>query len=356
MPRQKVARHLRYWIMLGVAACGNPAIGSPPVDPGSAGRSHSRTDRAIESRLALLGANRGSSPASVGASGSIAGNASTAASSVGATASSTGSQNAGGTTGTIASETGRDTATPSSSNTTGAPNGVMTDRSRRPDASFAFHGATARGLRGDAPSRNTSTSPTGAEARVHAKVGPDQAVLQTNRALRRAESGTASKARSAAAHEAHEQRPNSTKAPRSFSMVSRAHLSRSEKSSIPDSDSTENAVHAEAPESHKSPGRESHRMNSQTDLLLNRRLAQIDRMRDDALASGDTDKLREADRLELLARQQYSGRTTGERKVGSTMKDFNRQPRPAEISPDSGVIIETEENVVLERSSDVEPL
>lgn len=355
MPRQKVARHLRYWIMLGVAACVNPAIGSPPVDPGSAGRSHSRMDRALESRSALLGANRGAASASVGSSGSIAGTTSTAASSVGVTASSSGSQNAGGATGTIASETGRDTASSSRLNSTGAPNGVMTDRSRRPDASFAFHGATARGLRGDVASRSTSVSPTGAEARVHAKAGLDRAALQTDRASRSAESGTTGKARSAAAREAQGQRPDSTKMPRSFSLVSRAKLSRSEKSTIPDSDTTENADRTEAPDRHELRGKDSHRTNPQADVFLNRRLAQIDRMRDDALASGDTDKLREADRLELLARQQYSARTTGERKVGSAMKDFNRQPRPAKISPDSGVVTETEGNVVSETSSDLEP-
>ena len=55
-------------------------------------------------------------------------------------------------------------------------------------------------------------------------------------------------------------------------------------------------------------------------------------MRDEALASGDTEKLRTADRLEVLARSQFTQKTTGVRSVGSAMKEFDREPLPADTT------------------------
>jgi hypothetical protein len=72
---------------------------------------------------------------------------------------------------------------------------------------------------------------------------------------------------------------------------------------------------------------------SRADRLLAHRLAQIDRMRDAALENDDESLLHQADKLEALARAQYTQRTTGERTVGATMRDFNHPPETTEPEP-----------------------
>jgi len=302
MPRKNVARHLHYWLLLLFAASGSIAVAAPPIDAGSAGRNHSRMDRAMESRASLLGSARGSGMSDIGTSASLSGTARNGAASAGGSASLSnsangGGTNAGGTTGTTASEAGRSTAASAKATNaaaTGAPTGLMTDRSRRPDASFRLDASTARGLRGDNAARTTPGKPA-AESRAHG------------------------------------QRPDSAKERPSLPAVSQAHARRSETQGKAKSDKAERALMTVARTSDSTRGQ-----STQAESFLNRRLAQIDRMRDDALASGDTEKLREADRLETLARSQYSQKTTGERTIGSSMKAFNSQPRSTEINPVGG--------------------
>lgn len=62
---------------------------------------------------------------------------------------------------------------------------------------------------------------------------------------------------------------------------------------------------------------------SRADRLLAHRLAQIERMRDRAVEADDDELLRQADRLEVIARAQYSQRTDGETSVGAAVTSFN---------------------------------
>lgn len=88
------------------------------------------------------------------------------------------------------------------------------------------------------------------------------------------------------------------------------------------------------------------------DTQLARRLAQIDQMRDQALATGNENLLVQADQLETLARAQFTQRTTDERTVGTAMRTFNQQRQSADIpgepvpvnpiSPEQPVLVELE--------------
>jgi hypothetical protein len=66
---------------------------------------------------------------------------------------------------------------------------------------------------------------------------------------------------------------------------------------------------------------------TQAERHLAIRLAQIDKMRDRAVETGDEQLLLQADRLEALARAQYSQRVDGETTVGATMRAFNEDVR-----------------------------
>lgn len=80
-------------------------------------------------------------------------------------------------------------------------------------------------------------------------------------------------------------------------------------------------------------------LETRADRLLVHRLAQIDRMRDSAVENGDEALLRQADRLEVLARAQYQQRAEGTATVGAAMRDFNAAQRASRTEQDvsSGV-------------------
>jgi len=73
---------------------------------------------------------------------------------------------------------------------------------------------------------------------------------------------------------------------------------------------------------------------SRADRLLAHRLAQIERMRDRAVETDDDELLSTADRLEVIARAQYSQRTGGETSVGVAVKTFNESLRDGRDSTD----------------------
>jgi hypothetical protein len=76
---------------------------------------------------------------------------------------------------------------------------------------------------------------------------------------------------------------------------------------------------------------------TRADRLLAHRLAQIERMRDRAVDTKDDGLLRQADRLEVIARAQYSQRTDGETSVGEPVRTFNASQRDMrDVSDDHG--------------------
>lgn len=94
------------------------------------------------------------------------------------------------------------------------------------------------------------------------------------------------------------------------------------------------------------------------DTQLARRLAQIDRMRDQALATGNENLLVQADQLEALARAQFTQRTTDERTVGTAMQTFNQQRQSTDVpvEPVPVTPISPEEPVLVNPISPEEPV
>lgn len=62
----------------------------------------------------------------------------------------------------------------------------------------------------------------------------------------------------------------------------------------------------------------------EADALLTKRMELINRMREDAKETGDSEALREADRLEALARGQYAARTESERSAEAALRILKR--------------------------------
>jgi hypothetical protein len=86
---------------------------------------------------------------------------------------------------------------------------------------------------------------------------------------------------------------------------------------------------------------------SEADALLTKRMELINRMREDAKETGDSEALREADRLEALARGQYAARTESERSAEAALRILQRSsdnnnapslPLPSESVPEKEVI------------------
>jgi len=83
---------------------------------------------------------------------------------------------------------------------------------------------------------------------------------------------------------------------------------------------------------------------TESDRLLQNRLSEIDRMRDNALDTNNPQLLQQADRLEQLARQQYEQRETGDSIDAASIfrpADAGTAQNNGERRPDNGQIIRT---------------
>ena len=315
MLRQKKAfRHVRNWMIVAAATTGALTQAAPPTDVGSAGRGISATDRALESRASVLGNVRGRS-ADVSRSAEASGGRSITPSA---------GQNSASTevTAGIASEAADGRISATGATNSGVTSTGVNDRSRRPEATFTLNGNARRNQLADPATRPNSAS---IAAGANGRIGLDRAATRTDR--------VAASERSTRTAESGQTRPTrsfnlfSSGKSRTARLESSSSASRSDKSTGTTSENTEStAVIATGLR------RDGQQRAAQADAFLTRRLAQIDRMRGEALANGDTEKLRAADRLEVLARSQYSQKTTGIRSVGSAMKEFDREPLPADTS------------------------
>ena len=289
MPEKNIFRCLFYFAMFVVTVAGSLTQAAPPSDAGSAGRGNSPMDRALESRARILDRSRGSSMATASATGTSA---------VGSRDNSSRLRTASDTA--VATH-GRETAADVSAN-------ALTDRPRRTEATFSLDGATHRSPHAE---RSPNAIYAHGEAGSKGKTGLDRASTHTDR-----EGGIGTR---------DEPRTGwrfgwlSSGKP----LTTRSGADNADNRTDPSERSANTAV---------GHGHDGDRKFSQADSFLTRRLAQIDRMRDNALETGDTELLREADRLEVLARAQHTQRTTGEHSVGSAMRTFNRDPRESSTS------------------------
>ena len=265
MPAGHFAHFVRGLAVL--AATGSMAFAEPPVDRGALSRGNTAVDRALESRARVTG--RAGAAASLDVTPA-------------ATASERAAAHAHGTAG----------AGP------GAPNGTA---GTGPGAAATFGLETSLEKRGSA-SPQAGTGRGGRELRAAAGPGA-------------ARSGAADRAFTARAGA--ETRPG-VRHGWSFRTEGRAN------NGIETTAGTARLNgNAAAAGQVRGRGRDPEFILSRADRLLAHRLAQIDRMRDQAIENDDEELLRQADKLEILARAQYTQRTTGEQTVGTAMRTFN---------------------------------
>ncbi len=293
MLRKRTFRCLFQFALFAAVTASSLAQTAPPVDPGSRGRGNSEMDRALESRARVLDHARSVSIATTG----------------GAAASTGESLSRSNSTGTAAATGGRETAADASVS-------VMADRSRRTEATFGLDRLNLRSQHSDRSERGMSARN---DVRSPGEKGMQEAA---NHSDRMEGVSTVAEAR--------------TGRGRMFARLT------SGKSRMSSSESTKNDPVADpknfAEEKQFRSVYEPDRKRPGADCDLPRRMAQIDRMRDRALESGNTDLLRQADRLEVLARAQYTQRTTGEHSVGIAMKTFNQDQREPVITPEPSPI------------------
>lgn len=294
MPAGRLSRYARRLALAAAASTALPALAEPPVDrPTGQGKSASALDRALESRASLADRARGRSADALGAS---------------ATPGASAADRAGGR--------GLDTA----ASGPGATNGVT------------------------APGRESSSAfglGTAAERRGHAS--PQSG---TGRIGRELTAGRSSGRRDAAAAERSLGRRPADGAKSGIRLGwLRNGKSSADGATAGDGATTPGAAGlAHRPEAPRRRGHDPGRILSKADRLLAQRLAQIERMRDEAVANDDDELLRQADKLQALARAQYTQRTTGEKTVGTTMRSFERD-RDAEPGPDADAGTDTDGGV-----------
>ncbi len=309
--QQKVSRHFRHWVMFAIASSGALAQAAPPIDSGSAVRGHSATDRALESRASLLGNARGNAGGISSASHASGSSSSTAAQS-----NASGSASSGDLSSTSVSAN-------SGAAVGGTTPGVMSDHSRRPEASFSLGASADRSTRANL--RATANSARDA-ARENGRKGLERASARTDRASRSSILRVKGQAR-ARVNVDHPSNATTPEEQQTTQDGTARNAGRSRSGDRPQTTKSETAKQASLTVEHHGKGSQDQLMRAEA--FLSHRLSQIDRMRDAALASGNTEKLRAADRLEVLARSQFSQKTTGEHSVGIAMKNFNQVAEPS---------------------------
>lgn len=284
MPAGRLSRYARRLALAAAAGASLPAFAEPPVDrPTGQGKSASALDRALESRASLTDRARGKSADALGAS---------------ATPGASAADRAAGR--------GLDTAASSPGTTTGFS-------SPGRESSSAFGLGTAAERRGHA-------SPQSGTGRIGRE-------LKNGRSIER---------RDATATERSLDRRSGDQAKSGLRLGwLRNGKTSAEGSTAGDGPTTPGAAGLpHRPEAPRGRGHDPDRVLSKADRLLAQRLAQIERMRDEAVANDDDELLRQADKLESLARAQHTQRTTGEKTVGTTMRSFE-QDRDAESDTDA---------------------
>lgn len=286
MPMRFFTRCIRPMALLAAAGTTGMAIAAPPIDVGAAARGTTNVDRALESRARVLDRAR------------MSGRTMTDAAATATTSQRDGALTNGAAGGTAV----------------GVAGSVNVSTDRGPGAAAAFGLETSAAKRNGHAASPLDAGRLGAELRGSAGMALGRDVPGQSRDGTRAESqGRGSFGLGLGWLKRDERRSPIAQTPEGASV------------------SVDTIGTADVRIGH---GRRHNpeRAMSQADAHLARRLAQIDRMRDRAVELGDETLLQQADKLEVLARAQYSQRTTGELSVGSAMRTFNEERNGGETT------------------------